>query len=132
MSEQVPVRRSPTIPAREPKGEADWSVTVRHSPLKFKKAVVKATGKQQAWEKFLEQAEAQTTPAAFRAENRDGRKAATRAYQNAREFLTAARQNMPPAVQIIGAEYERARLQALRVKGTVSLEQIGFLELASV
>ena len=129
---ESPRRRAPVIPPREPKGEANWSVTVRHSPLKLKRAVVKANGPKQAWERFLELVDAQTTPTAFKAEHREGRKAAAKAYQQAREFIAQARRDMPPAVQVIGAEYERARLQALRVKGTVSVEQIGFAELASV
>ena len=127
-----PARRAQVIPPREPKGTAEWSVTVRHSPLKFKRAVVKASGKREAWEKFIELVDAQTTPQAFKAENRGARKAAAKAYQQAREFIASAKRDMPATVQIIGAEYERARLQALRVKGTVSVEQIGFVELASV
>jgi hypothetical protein len=121
---QEPPRPRVAIPPREPKGEADWRVIVRHSPLKFKSATLKATSKVDAWQKFLALAESNTTEAAYK---RDG--AAVRA--EALNWLAAAKRDMPEGTEILGAEYARKRMDALRIKGTVTIDQIGFSELAS-
>ena len=124
-----PASRKPAIPPREPKGEAEWQVTARHSPLKVKRLVVKASSRTQAWQRFLDQVEAKTTLEAFR---NDGRKEGPKNHRLAHEWLATARKETPDGVEVLGADYVRARLNALRVKGTVSVDQIGFPELASV
>lgn len=123
--------KAPPIPPREPQGDADWKVTARHSPLKLKSLVVKAKGREQAWQKFLAEAEAKTTPEAFKA---DGKEVGPIRYREAMAWLAEAKKANPDilaGVEVIGAEYSRKRVEALRIKGTVTQEQIGFPELAS-
>ncbi|HYE19430.1 MAG TPA: hypothetical protein VEA69_13350 [Tepidisphaeraceae bacterium] len=117
---------APPIPPREPEGKAEWLVSVRHTPIKVKKFTTVAEGKAAAWAAYLTAAEASLSDPAWRRES-----AAT--LHEARQWLANAKHNGPgPDVEIIGAEYVRKRTQALRVKGTVSQDQIGFPELASV
>lgn len=118
-------RKLPAIPPREPDGEAEWLVTVRHTALKVRRATVKAAGRKAAWLAFLDLAEKSVSEEAYR---KDG----SASYAAAREWLMLARRNGPGAdVEIIGAEYSRERVKALRVKGVVTQEQVGFPELAS-
>lgn len=122
----------PAIPPREPKGEADWLVLVRHSPLlpatlsDGKGLVVRATSKGDAWKKFLAEAEDR-----LRSQERQyARDPGT--YGRAQDWLRQAKLEIPDGAEIIGVEYVEARKRALRVKGTMTVEQIGFPELASV
>lgn len=130
MSEQAVVepKRKVPIPPREPKGDAEWFVTARHSPLKVKRLKVTAGSKDQAWQKFLAEVEKATTPETFRHE---GKLEGPKHYQESMNWIQAAKRDMPEGVEVIGAEYSRKRLDALRVRGTVTVDQIGFPELAS-
>ena len=120
--------RKERIPPREPEGKAEWRVTVRHSPLRINSLVVEARGRKEAWEKFLAEAESKSTIEDFKSEGKlDGPKR----FAAARQWIADARRDVPDGVEVIGAEYARKRVDALRVKGTVTKEQIGFDELAS-
>ena len=128
-----PVR--PRIPDREPKGEADWLVTVRHSPIfpatlvatvaAGKGLVIRAGSKAEAWRKFLFEAEAALKSKELQYRREPG------AHQRALEWLRQAKLEIPAGAEVIGLEYVEARKRALRVKGTTTVEQIGFEELAS-
>lgn len=116
----------PRIPPREPQGRADWRVTVRHSPLLGSKSVtVQADGKDAAWQAWLARAEQHvaSNPGAYSQE--PGQLA------QVHEWLGLAKIRTPDGIDIIGEEYFNARKAAMLVKGTVTVDQIGFPELAS-
>lgn len=117
-------RVRPRPPEREPKGEADWRVSVRHTPLKFKTAVVRAAGRKAAWTAFLDAAEAATTEEAFKANQEQ--------LRHAREWLANARRQPPDGVELLSEEYRKGRLLASQAKGTLTPDAVGgYTELAS-
>ena len=137
----------PNIPVREPKGKADWFVAARHTPLlpEAKRAIVQATGREDAWKQFLDRATELTTLQKFigRADGgaanvADGdtmamRKLALQRHADAVKWIAEAKKKpVPDDAEIMGNEYHSTRRAAMRIKGTVSKEQIGFEELASV
>ena len=122
----VQVRKAPPIPPREPEGETDWRITVRHCPLPVKSLIVRAKGRKAAWDQFLKDAETRIAKLESAMDKREpGR------LGMIREWFASAKKTIPEGTEIIGAEYARERVKALRVKGTITTEQIGFPELAS-
>lgn len=119
-------RTRPPIPPREPEGLADWRVTCRHSPLFTKMRIVKAKGREEAWKKYIIEAEAELVEKKDIWDKRDPKR-----IPSCRTFLAEAKKELPLGTEIIGAEYYKARLNALRIKGTLTVDQIGFPELAS-
>ena len=122
----------PRTPPREPAGQADWLVTVRHSPLlpgtlpNGKGLIVNADGKADAWQQFLAFA-AKRLDECTKQYNRD-----PGSLQRAHEWLRQAKLEIPAGTEIIGVEYVQGRKAALRVKGTVTIDQVGgYAELAS-
>jgi hypothetical protein len=126
-----PAETVPPIPPRTPKGKGDWLVFARHTPLVgFKGCTVQATSPDEAWRGFLSEADKSIEKNAQQY-GKDGIERSA-GQGRARDWLNAARRERPEGVEIIGAEYSAARKKAMRIKGVVRQDKIGFPELASV
>lgn len=118
--------KKPKPPPREPAGTAPWKITVRHTPLMTKSLVVKANGRKAAWDQFLTELEAKTNETTYK--NRPNQLKEAQAW-----LATARKDGPPPGTEILGEEYHRKRKDAMRVRGTVTADNVGgFEELASL
>ncbi len=116
----------PRIPPREPQGNATWRVMVRHTPLLGAKSLaVQAEGKDGAWKAWLAAAEQHLAMNQGLYSQEPGQ------MQQVSQWLAMARAIPPDGIDIVGEEYFHARKAAMLVKGTVTVDQIGFPELAS-